>query len=294
MKMWIVVFALAALPVSAAARDVNETMDAAADSNVEIYNTAGSVKVEGWSRNEVEVIATLGNEVDEFIFERDDDDILIKVKAKSGRSGHRGHSSSLAIKVPQGSSIDVATVSADIEILGVYGELEATAVSGDIDLETFSAGVEATTVSGEIDARGDGKGSDIELVSVSGDITAVKLAGEVQLEAVSGDIELMDGAFDDANIETVNGDIELEANLRKGGEIAIETVNGTIDVDFIGDVSAEFEVETFNGRIRNCFGPEPERVSKYAPGYELNFTEGGGDGRVSIATMNGNLNLCKK
>jgi hypothetical protein len=82
--------------------------------------------------------------------------------------------------------------------------------------------------------------------------------------------------------------------LQKGGEVNIETVNGTVDADFVGDVSAEFEVETFNGRIRNCFGPKPERVSKYTPGYELSFTEGGGDGNVSIATLNGNLNLCKK
>ena len=294
MSKWLLMFAVALLPMSATAQNLNEKMDADAKSSIEIYNTAGEVKVEGWSRNEVEVTGTLGNEVDEFIFERDDDEILIKVKAKSGRSGHRGHSSDLAIKVPQDSSIDVATVSADIEIRGVYGELEATAVSGDIDLEIFAAEVEAESVSGDIDARGDGNGSDIELISVSGDITAEKLAGEIQLEAVSGDIKLTNSALDDANVETVNGEIEFEANLRKGGEIAIETVNGTIDVEFVGDLSAEFEIETFNGRIRNCFGPEPERVSKYAPGYELNFTEGGGDGRVSIATMNGDLNLCKK
>ena len=33
-------------------------LDAAGDGNVEIYNTAGSVKVEGWSRNEIEVTGT--------------------------------------------------------------------------------------------------------------------------------------------------------------------------------------------------------------------------------------------
>ena len=118
MRKWIVVFALAALPVSAAASDVNETRDAAADGSVEIYNTAGSVTVEGWTRNEVEVIGTLGNEVEDFIFEREGDDIIIKVKAKSGRSGGRGFTSDLAVKVPKDSSIDVATVSADIEVTG--------------------------------------------------------------------------------------------------------------------------------------------------------------------------------
>ena len=82
MNKWLVMFAFSLLPVSVVAENVNKKMDADAKSNVEISNTAGSVKVEGWSRNEVEVIGTLGNEVDEFIFERDDDDILIKVKAK--------------------------------------------------------------------------------------------------------------------------------------------------------------------------------------------------------------------
>jgi DUF4097 and DUF4098 domain-containing protein YvlB len=294
MRKWIVVFALSLLSVSASARDVNEKMDADPNGNVEIYNTAGSVTVEGWSRNEVEVIGTLGNEVEDFIFERAGDEILIKVKARKGRSGGRGYTSELSIKVPEESSIDVATVSADIEITDVHGELEATSVSGDIDLEAYAADVEAESVSGDIDVQGDGKDSSADLVSVSGDVSAEKLAGEAELESVSGDTVLVGGPFDDVAMETVNGDIVFEAGLRKGADVDMETVNGSITVDFIGDVSAEFEIETFNGRIRNCFGPKPERVSKYAPGLELNFTEGDGDGRVSIATLNGSLKICKE
>lgn len=288
----IIAMLLPALPASA--RDVNETLDADPDGNVEIFNTAGSVTVDGWSRNSVEVTGTLGNEVEDFIFERDGDEVTVKVKAKSGRSGHRGFVSDLMIRIPENSSIEVATISADIDVKGVLGEMEAHAISGDVDMETFAAEVEVESVSGDIEIQGDGKVTATELVSVSGDISAEQLAGEVQLESVSGDVVLASGSFDEAGIETVNGDIVFQATLRKGGDIYVETINGTVDVDFIGDVSAEFEIETFNGRIRNCFGPKPERVSKYAPGYELNFTEGGGDGNVSIATLNGNLNLCKK
>lgn len=286
---------LFAWPASAA--DVNETMDADPKGHVEIFNTAGSVTVEGWSRKSVEVTGTLGNEVEDFIFERDGDEITVKVKAKSGHSGHSGHrgsTSDLVIRVPENSSLEVATISADIDVKNVFGEMEAHAISGDVELETYGEEVEVEAVSGDIDVQGDGKDAVTELVSVSGDVTAEKLAGEVELESVSGDVVLASGSFDEAAIETVNGDVVFQATLRKGGEVNIETVNGTVDVDFIGDVSAEFEIETFNGRIRNCFGPKPERVSKYAPGYELNFTEGGGDGNVSIATLNGSLNLCKK
>ena len=201
------VIALSLLSVSASARDISENMDADPNGNVEIYNTAGSVTVEGWSRNEVEVVGTLGNEVEDFIFERDGDEILIKVKAKQGRSGGRGYTSDLSIKVPSESSIDVATVSADIEVTGVYGELEATAVSGDIELEVYAADVEAETVSGDIEIQGDGKDSFAELASVSGDVSAEKIAGEAQLGTVSGDAALVGGLIDEVAIETVNGDI---------------------------------------------------------------------------------------
>jgi len=288
----IIAMILLAWPASAA--DVNETLDADPDGLVEIFNTAGSVEVEGWSRNSVEVTGTLGNEVEDFIFERDGDEITVKVKAKSGRSGHKGFVTHLVLRIPENSSIEVATISADIDVKGIYGEIEAHAISGDVDLETFAADVEVESVSGDIDAQGDGKNAVTELLSVSGDVSAEQLAGEVGLESVSGDVALSGGSFDEANLETVNGDIVFQATLRKGGDVYIETVNGTVDADFIGDVSAEFEIETFNGRIRNCFGPKPERVSKYAPGYELHFTEGKGDGSVSIATLNGDLNLCKK
>lgn len=289
----IIVTTLLASPVSAA--DVNETLDADPNGHVEIFNTAGSVTVEGWSRKSVEVTGTLGNEVEDFIFERDGDEITVKVKAKDKHhSGGRGFVSELLVRVPENSSIEVATISADIEVDSVFGEIEAAAISGDVELETFAADVEVASVSGDIDVQGDGKDAATELVSVSGDVTAEQLAGEVQLESVSGDVVLSGGSFEESGIETVNGDIVFQATLRKGGELHIETVNGTVDADFVGDVSAEFEIETFNGRIRNCFGPKPERVSKYAPGYELNFTEGKGDGSVSIETLNGNLNLCKK
>ena len=71
-------------------------------------------------------------------------------------------------------------------------------------------------------------------------------------------------------------------------------MNGRVEVIFIGDLSAEIDIESFNGRIKNCFGPKPERTSKYAPGWELSFTEGDGDGSVSIATLNGGITMCKE
>ena len=112
-------------------------------------------------------------------------------------------------------------------------------------------------------------------------------------ESVSGDVVIAGGSFDRARIETVNGDIVYRSALRKDGKLHVETINGGVNIDFVGDVSARFDIETFNGDIENCFGPEAQRTSRYAPGRELSFTEGAGESRVVISSFNGDLTICK-
>jgi DUF4097 and DUF4098 domain-containing protein YvlB len=275
------------------AKDLNQSLAADPDGRVTIFNMAGSVNVEGWSRKDVEVTGSLGDDVEEFVFVRDGDEIKIKVKVPDRQKSHIDITSELTIHVPKDSSIEIATISAEIEVEGVQGEQELQSVSGDIETQSFAAEVVAESVSGDIDVQGDGKSADAELVSVSGDITAENLAGSVAAESVSGGVVIAGGSFDRARIETVNGEIVYRSALRKGGKLSVETINGSVIIDFVGDVSARFDIDTFNGDIENCFGPEAQRTSRYAPGLELSFTEGAGDGRVAISTFNGDLTICK-
>lgn len=274
-----------------AAEEIDRTLDAASDGRVSISNIAGSVEVEGWSRNQVRVTGELGDDVEELVFERDDDEIEIKVKTH--RRNSRNVSSDLYIKVPQRSALEINTVSADIEVEGVFGEQSLESVSGDITTDAHEADIDINTVSGDLEISGDKREIRSRLSSVSGDIDADKLAGEVGVESVSGDLVVTDGVFQRASLNTVNGDIVFRAQLLNEGRLDVETVNGEVEIEFAGDISARFDIETFNGDIRNCFGPEPVRLSKYAPGRELKFTEGGGTGRVRIETLNGDLTLCK-
>ena len=290
-RIWILPGLLVA--ATATAEQIDQQLDADPDGQVTIFNMAGSVEVEGWSRDSVEITGTMGDDVEELVFERDGDDVEIRVKVPKRSFGRKDLSADLVIKVPKNSSLEVAVVSADIDVSGVYGDQELQAVSGDIATEAFSSDIEIESVSGDIDVDGDGTDTMVELVSVSGDIAADRLTGNIEAECVSGDVTLNNGSFDDIEIETVNGDITLRTELRRGGDLAAETVNGGIELAFTGDVSADFDIETFNGKIDNCFGPKPERTSKYAPGWELRFSEAGGDGRVSLATLNGRIRVCK-
>lgn len=280
-----------ALAASAAAEEVNRTLDASPDGHVHISNISGSVSVNGWSRDQVEVTGEIGPNVEELIFERSGDKVTIKVKVP--RKSGRGVQSDLYVQVPAGSSIDVGTVSADIEVAGVRGEQKLEAVSGDIETECGNADVSAGTVSGDVIMRGNGEDAETHSASVSGDVGLYKLAGEVFAESVSGDLDIDDGSFDRASFNVVNGDVMFRSELRRGGKLKAETVNGEVDLRFSGDVSGQFDIDTFNGDIDNCFGPKPKRTSKYAPGMELSFTEGDGNARVTVSTVNGDISICR-
>jgi len=269
---------------------VDKTIDASADGTVGISNVAGSIKVVAWSRSAVKVEGTLGDDVEELIFERDGDDILIKVKVP--RNHGRDIDSDLMVSVPKRSSLEIAGVSADIDVEGVIGEQELATVSGDVVTKETAADVEAASVSGDVEVHGIGNETDTEAATVSGDVTLTDLSGEVEAESVSGDVSIVGGKIDEAYLESVNGDLTFHAELAKGGELAMETVNGTVDVILNGTISAEFEIETFNGSIKNCFGPKPERTSRYSPGLELSFSHGGGSASVVIETLNGSVRIC--
>ena len=280
------------LSVTAFATEVDRTVDASADGHVDVSNISGSVKVTGWSRNTVEVTGTLGRDVEKLIVERDGDKVLIKVKVP--KRGGRGIDSDLRITVPQNSSLDIGTVSADIDVTDVTGEQGLHTVSGDVNTEHTGADITAESVSGDIEISGDHADGEVSASSVSGDVTLFRLAGNVEVESVSGDVAVDEGSFKRAVLETVTGELFFKSELREGGKLTIDTVNGDVNAEFSGDVSARFDIDTFNGSIRNCFGPKAERTSRYAPGWELEFTEGDGDGRVTISTLNGDITICNK
>lgn len=284
----ILLSALFVLPVMA--EEVDETLDAAADGHVNVSNIAGEVTIGGWSRNEVEVTGELGRNVERLIFERDGDKITIKVKVP--KRGGRGIDSDLHIQVPQGSSVDVGTVSADINVTEVRGEQSLNTVSGDVSTESADSDVSAESVSGDVEVSGQGKDIETEAATVSGDVTLFRVGGVVAAGSVSGDVTVDEGSFERASLETVNGDILFHADLRDGGKLQAETVNGNVDIEFEEEMSGRYDIDTFNGNIHNCYGPKATRTSKYTPGWELSFEIGDGGARVEVSTLNGDISIC--
>jgi DUF4097 and DUF4098 domain-containing protein YvlB len=282
---------LASAPL-VAAEQVSKTQPADARGEVEIVNVAGTVQVSGWDRAEVSVEADLGSSVERLEFRRDGSRTLVKVVLPRMSSG--SGSSDLVVRIPRDSSLIVNTVSAEQTIDSVRGSQRLQAVSGNISTEFGPGELELKTVSGDILARGlDGKGL-VRATTISGDMEIHKAGPEIDLNSVSGDMTVNLERLDRGRIKTTNGDLNLTAALTDSARLEAEAINGDLTFSLRGAVNAEFDIETFNGDIESCFGPKPSRSREYGPGNELRFSEGKGDARVRIKTLNGGVSICKR
>ena len=271
---------------------INQRAAADPSGAVEISNVAGTVRVTGWDRNEVEVTGELGEGTERLDFAVIDK--VTRVKVILPNRSNNVEDTDLVVRIPMASRLAVTTVSADIEVQDVTGAQRLQTVSADIRTEAAAEDVECKSVSGDVAVHGSGKKALVTITTVSGDAMALKVAGEVNANTVSGNLTLGLGETTRSRLRSTSGDLTMASVLAADGRLDIESISGDVRLELHGPVNAEFDVTSFNGEIRNCFGPKAVSTSEYAPGKELQFREGQGTGRVRIKTLNGDISVCKK
>lgn len=292
---------LAAATGAGAQTRVDERKPAAADGLVEIDNAAGSVKVIGWSRDEVQVTGTLGARAEGLDFVSRPRRTRIQVEVQG--NPHRV-SSDLEIRVPAGSRVQVQSYSGAIEVRDVNGRVKAESVSGSITIDGRATEVEAESVSGAIAINGPAKR--VRASSTNASVTIRGASGVIQAETTNGALEVSGGEFQEARLETVNGAIRFDGSLIVGASLDVESVNGSIELRLPANVGADFTISSFGGAIDSDFEvklmPSSARQSaargrdrhKDDHEKELQFSTGGGGAKVAVTTLNGRIALRKR
>lgn len=135
-------------------------------------------------------------------------------------SGHGQLALSLEGTAPRGASVRIDGVSGDLTIEGMRGDQRYTTVSGDVVATDAGGSAQITTVSGDASIRA------IEPLALRG-------------EAVSGDFSAVVPLLRDARVNTVSGDIELEAQFERSGDFRAETVSGDLSIGLVGGMTLE-------------------------------------------------------
>jgi DUF4097 and DUF4098 domain-containing protein YvlB len=202
-------------------------------------------------------------------------EIVVQVPKREGRFGFLGRGPELRISVrcPEGTDVELTTHSADLDIRGTVGHVNAKSASGDVGLgdarslafTTASGDLSAGAIAGALTTKG--ASGDLDVRSVGGVGTVNTVSGDVRIgptdetmavNAVSGDVEL-DAVGASVRVSTVSGDVRVAARQGLALWIDAQSVSGSLaselDVDDIpatepGAPQVELRIRTVSGDVR--------------------------------------------
>ena len=286
--LWATMAAATTLPAMAAT-PISQTRPLDARGRVEIENLKGRVEVVAWDRPEVKLSGTLGDGVERLSVEGDGRVLRIKVQYPS--RNRNAEPSQLVVQMPLLADLDVETVSADINVSGMASrELELESVSGDIVANGAPRRGEISSVSGDIRLAMNSPSLRVE--TVSGQLVVQgRLNGAIALESVSGDIRL-DALGERArklSASSVSGDMDLDLALAEDGEIRMESVSGDLRLRLPAGLSAQVSGESFSGDL-SAPGAKIHK-EEFGPGSSFRVRYGAGRGDVRLQTFSGDARL---
>lgn len=301
-----------------AQRQVNASRDAASNGTVEIQMNAGSLRVTGWARNEVQVTGRLDRESDRVVLEGSGRSIEVRVE--STRHG-RGGPANLEIRVPAGASVEVVTGSAPVSVSGVNGAVEAvsqggnTTVSGSprsVNVAAAGGGVSVnvqtedlsiSAMAGPVHVAGNVRGR-AEISAMAGSVDVVGTVGEAEISALSGNVRVANVSGGRVQISAVSGGVTVNGSRLRGtvssvsgnivasgslgGGLTLESHSGNVELRLPANTAADVDVTSYSGELATDW-----RLSRESR-HEWHGTLGNGGHSLSITTFSGNVKLSRR
>lgn len=239
------------------------------DGALDLSNISGSVRVTGDGGTEIRIEAT------KRVRHRDEGEARrllqqlrvdittvggrVEVRTTYPRRGGRDSdrvsaSVDYVVAVPAAAAVAVKTISGDVSVSRVAGEVRAEAVSGDVGVSSTPNLAVARTVSGNVTAREVSGTAAVSLGSVSGTVVVTGLkARSLECGSVSGDVQLSNLQVERLQVKSVSGSIDFQALLARGGRYDLTSHSGDIRVVLGSDMGFELDASTFSGSVRSDF-----------------------------------------
>jgi DUF4097 and DUF4098 domain-containing protein YvlB len=263
--------------------------------SVSVRNISGTIEIRTWNQREVKIEAVLSNTLVQAEMTQVGDTIRIVTRNTARESSFwgRGGSVDYMITMPIEGNLEANNVSGRVSVSGVQGDLNVESVSGDVEIHNVGKRLWAKSVSGDISVT---QGQiDVEAKTVSGDVTLSDLAGRLSAGSVSGNIRLQRTRSSRVDLETTSGDVEMDADLEKGGNYRINSHSGYIALRLSRNASFEISARTFSGQLDTDLPltvTTPETGRRH--GRTLRGKYGSGEATIDVETFSGDVRLISK
>ena len=273
----------------------SRTFDVGPSGSLDISNVSGDIGIQGGPGTEIRVKAEKRGDGDPSLVSievsQTGDRVRIETKYTKGKQ-HKHMSVDFTVTVPTGTSVSAESVSGDVHVADVGGELEAESVSGDVTVNNAENLLVAQSISGEVTVESAASLEDPEIASVSGDVQVTGLkAREVEVSSVSGDVILTYADCERAAMESVSGDIRYSGTFAKGGRYEFESHSGDVQIFIANDIGFELTAETFSGDIESEF---PLTMSGAINKREVHGVYGDGSVVIEVSTFSGSVTISRE
>jgi hypothetical protein len=247
-----------------------------------LVNVRGTVKVVGWDRPEVAVVAVkhLGTYMgaqqafDETTVVMEQQGAVVSLRTRMARGfnpfawmglGTTPPEVDYTVQAPVRSEVAVRTVSGPVQITDIQGSVYARSVNGDLYLQNITGNAMAHSVNGRFSGQ--------------------ELAGNLGARTVDGAISIRGSRLASLSGKTVSGDISLESPLDPRGSYEAKTISGNLHLFVPADTRASIQLTSTSGKAQCDL---PCSVSESRRGVWRGVLNGGG-ATVDFRTVSGNL-----
>ena len=250
----------------------------------------GSVRVESWSNDEVDVEvekrrtgiseASARDAFDEVSVDISQQENDVDVRIERDRSYWFDNVSlDIQVRVPESYNLDLKTSGGDIDVGDLRGDVLARTSGGDVNVGKITdAVIRVHTSGGDVNVKGGARetkvstsGGDIEILDARGAVDAITSGGDVTIGDADGEV----------SARTSGGDIKIG---RTDGEVTVRTSGGDIEIDQAG---GNTEATTSGGDIR--IGHTTGEVKAKTSGGDISIERA--DGEVDVHTSGGDVTI---
>lgn len=192
------------------------------DGGIRIHNHLGSIRVVGWARDSVAVRGTLGRGAS-FFGGGTRRGIKLGVE---GRADASSTPTTLTIYAPARAVIVVRGAATDIVVEGLAGSVDVSCVTGQVQVTGDPTELIAEAMEGRLEIIG--SPGVLRAKTAGAALRWEGTAADATLGSVSGRVDVHGGPLGRARIETISGDVLLDAALRPDADLVIESHSGSV------------------------------------------------------------------
>jgi DUF4097 and DUF4098 domain-containing protein YvlB len=204
------------------------------------------------------------------------------------------------ISAPENTRLTIKTLSGDIKVSDIKGELALVTTSGDVAITNAGRVSEARSTAGNVELTSTTSENAIELTTISGDVIARQVkAPRIELETVSGRVVMENLEVARIDAQSITGTIDFTGRLARNGRYDFNSHGGTIRLALIGDTGFELDANSFSGEVRSDIPlkleeDEDPRTNRRGGRRSMQGVFGDGSALIDVTTFSGSVVLTRK